>query len=327
MIIRDYLSCKDRTFLWKCSSLLKNLYLCPFEYEKLLIKNLIKEMKEQIQKKINDSKALRWGVLVLVAFTMLCGYFLTDVMSPLKTMLEKELLWDSLDYGIFTSAYGWFNVFAFMLIIGGIILDKMGVRFTGMGACILMVLGCGLKYYAISTTFPVGDTFFGMKTQVGLAALGYTKHLNDVCYFIEEADILYILNQSNLKALYLRCHGDGKEITDFDKKPYRRWNISYKQINGGYRFVYLDACLSALKPYFAKAFLGEDQSNKCFVGWNVSVPTGTSKDFGFYFWNLVRSNSPTILDAVLKARSTGLKMHPKCNPGFHGDVSFNGRSA
>ena len=46
MIIRDYLSCKDRTFLWKCSSLLKNLYLCPFEYEKLLIKNLIKEMKE-----------------------------------------------------------------------------------------------------------------------------------------------------------------------------------------------------------------------------------------------------------------------------------------
>ena len=112
-------------------------------------------------------------MLVLVAFTMLCGYFLTDVMSPLKTMLEKELLWDSLDYGIFTSAYGWFNVFAFMLIIGGIILDKMGVRFTGMGACILMVLGCGLKYYAISTTFPVGDTFFGMKTQVGLAALGY----------------------------------------------------------------------------------------------------------------------------------------------------------
>ena len=129
-------------------------------------------MKEQIQKKLNDSKVLRWSVLALVAFTMLCGYFLTDVMSPLKPMLEKELLWDSLDYGIFTSAYGWFNVFAFMLIIGGIILDKMGVRFTGMGACLLMVLGCGLKYYAISTTFAEGSTLLGMKTQVGLAALG-----------------------------------------------------------------------------------------------------------------------------------------------------------
>ena len=49
----------------------------------------------------------------------------------------------------------------------------MGVRFTGMGACLLMVLGCGLKYYAISTTFAEGSTLLGMKTQVGLAALGY----------------------------------------------------------------------------------------------------------------------------------------------------------
>ena len=110
-------------------------------------------MTEHLKQKLNDSAVLRWSVLALVAFTMLCGYFLTDVMSPLKPMLEKELLWDSLDYGFFTSAYGWFNVFLLMLIFGGIILDKMGVRFTGMGACLLMVFGCGLKYYAISTTF------------------------------------------------------------------------------------------------------------------------------------------------------------------------------
>ena len=93
-------------------------------------------------KKLNDSKVLRWSVLV--AFTMLCGYFFDRCNVPLKPMLEKELLWDSLDYGIFTSACSWFNVFAFMLIIiGGIILDKMGVRFTGMGACPLMVLAVG----------------------------------------------------------------------------------------------------------------------------------------------------------------------------------------
>ena len=48
----------------------------------------------------DSSKALRWSVLALVAFTMLCGYFLPAVLSPLKPMLEKELLWDSLDYGI-----------------------------------------------------------------------------------------------------------------------------------------------------------------------------------------------------------------------------------
>lgn len=130
-------------------------------------------MTEQLRNKLSDSKTLRWSVLALVAFTMLCGYFLTDVMSPLKPMLENELLWDSLDYGIFTSAYGWFNVFLLMLILGGIILDKMGVRFTGMGACLLMVIGCGLKYYAISSTFPEGAMVFGIKSQVFLAAFGY----------------------------------------------------------------------------------------------------------------------------------------------------------
>ena len=130
-------------------------------------------MTELLKRKLNDSKVMRWSVLALVAFTMLCGYFLTDVMSPLKPMLEKELLWDSLDYGFFTSAYGWFNVFLLMLIFGGIILDKMGVRFTGSWACVLMVVGCALKYYAIASTFDEGSLILGFKTQVFLAALGY----------------------------------------------------------------------------------------------------------------------------------------------------------
>ena len=131
-------------------------------------------MTEKIHQTLRDSKAARWTALAVVAFTMLCGYFLTDVMAPLKPMLEKELLWTSTDYGIFTSAYGWFNVFLLMLIFGGIILDKMGVRFTGLGACILMVVGCAVKYGAVSGLFPLeGTVIAGMKGQVAVAALGY----------------------------------------------------------------------------------------------------------------------------------------------------------
>ena len=115
-------------------------------------------MTEQLKQKLNDSKVLRWSVLALVAFTMLCGYFLTDVMSPLKPMLEKELLWDSLDYGFFTSAYGWFNVFLLMLIFGGIILDKIGVRNTALLSGALMVIGAYLKYWAVSDGFTGGAT-------------------------------------------------------------------------------------------------------------------------------------------------------------------------
>lgn len=130
-------------------------------------------MTELIQRKLSDSKAARWTALAIVAFTMLCGYFMTDVMSPLKPMLEEELAWTSTDFGIFTSAYGWFNVFFLMLIFGGMILDKMGVRFTGMGACCLMLIGCAIKYAAVAGYIGAEGTIFGWKSQVALASLGY----------------------------------------------------------------------------------------------------------------------------------------------------------
>lgn len=130
-------------------------------------------MTEKLQRTLRDSKAARWTALAIVAFTMLCGYYLADVMAPLKGLLEKELLWNSTEYGFFTSAYGWFNVFLMMLILGGIILDKMGVRFTGVMATSIMVVGAAIKYWAISTN-PMGDALIlGMKSQVVIAALGY----------------------------------------------------------------------------------------------------------------------------------------------------------
>lgn len=130
-------------------------------------------MTEIIRQKLSDSAAARWGVLALVSFTMLCGYFITDVMSPLKPMLESQLGWSSSDYGWFTSAYGWFNVFLLMLILGGIILDKMGVRFTGLMSCTLMIVGSSIKYYAVSSLTGAEGTIFGLDTQVFFACLGY----------------------------------------------------------------------------------------------------------------------------------------------------------
>jgi MFS family permease len=128
---------------------------------------------ETITNTLRDSKVARWTALAMVAFTMLCGYYLTDVMAPLKPMLEKELLWNSTEYGFFTSAYGWFNVFLLMLIFGGIILDKKGVRFTGKMATIVMVFGTAIKYWAVSTHTLDGFSLLGMKAQVVVAGLGF----------------------------------------------------------------------------------------------------------------------------------------------------------
>ncbi|MGE5316618.1 MAG: MFS transporter [Chloroflexota bacterium] len=130
-------------------------------------------MKEKLVSILSESKAARWTALAVVAFTMLTGYYLADVMAPLQQLLEAQKGWNGSEYGFFTSAYGWFNVFLLILIFGGIVLDKMGVRFTGMGATIIMVIGTAVKYWAISTHSLDGMIIFGWKAQVLIAALGY----------------------------------------------------------------------------------------------------------------------------------------------------------
>jgi len=130
-------------------------------------------MVNQMRETLRDSKTARWTALGIVSITMFAGYFLADAMSPLKPMLEAQLHWTSAEYGIFTSAYGWLNVFFFFLIIGGIILDKMGLRFTGIMSASIMTLGASLKYYAIATYFPLGATIFGLNSQVAIAAAGF----------------------------------------------------------------------------------------------------------------------------------------------------------
>jgi len=130
-------------------------------------------MTEVIRKSLRDSKAARWSALGIISITMFAGYFLTDVMSPLKPMLEAEFGWSSTNYGIFTSAYGWLNVFLLMLIFGGIILDKMGVRFTGLMASGIMVLGAAIKYWAITNPSLPNETVMGIHSQVFFASVGF----------------------------------------------------------------------------------------------------------------------------------------------------------
>ena len=130
-------------------------------------------MVDKIQKSLRDSKTARWAALLIVSITMMFGYFLTDILAPLKGLLEGQIGWSSNDFGTFNSAYGWFNVFFFMLIIGGIILDKIGVRFTGLMAAIVMVGGAAIKYWAVSTHALDGQTIWGINSQVMVASFGF----------------------------------------------------------------------------------------------------------------------------------------------------------
>ena len=105
-------------------------------------------MVERLQQTLRDSAVARWSVLVLVASMMFFAYMFVDMLSPLASLLEKTHGWDQGDFGTYAAGEYLVNVFGF-LIIAGIILDKMGVRFTGVLSASLMVLGAGIKLFAL----------------------------------------------------------------------------------------------------------------------------------------------------------------------------------
>ena len=136
-------------------------------------------MTQQVKKKLNDSWGMRWGALAIVAFTMMAAYYVNDVVAPLKSMLEASpsengLGWTSSDFGIYTGAYSFLNVFCLMLIWGGLILDRFGIRFTGKLATILMVVGTWLEYYAMTGMVGTADMILGYKADVFVASAGYS---------------------------------------------------------------------------------------------------------------------------------------------------------
>ena len=102
---------------------------------------------------LRDNPTMRWIALLLLALAMFCSYIFMDILSPIKDLMQTERGWDSLAFGTMQGAETFLNVFVFFLIFAGIILDKMGVRFTAVLSGAVMLVGGLIKYYAISESF------------------------------------------------------------------------------------------------------------------------------------------------------------------------------
>ena len=136
----------------------------------------------------NESPVRRWTVLFIVAVAMMMGYVFWDIVSPLSTTLKAPLseggmAWTATEYGFYAGSYSIFNIFLLMLFLGGIILDKCGIRFTGLLATGLMLGGAAVNWWALTYVDPtryvdMPITLFGlipdhMKTQVLVSAIGF----------------------------------------------------------------------------------------------------------------------------------------------------------
>ncbi|MCK9301956.1 MAG: MFS transporter [Bacteroidales bacterium] len=131
-------------------------------------------MTEKVQKVMRDIPAVRWTALLLLALAMFCSYIFMDILSPIKDLMQSTRGWDSTAFGTMQGSETFLNVFVFFLIFAGIILDKMGVRFTALLSGVVMLIGACIKWYAVS------ENFIGSSTDVW-----FTNNLNYIPGFDE----------------------------------------------------------------------------------------------------------------------------------------------
>ncbi len=131
-------------------------------------------MTQAIQKTLRDSAGMRWTALLLLALAMFCSYIFMDILSPIKDLMQETRGWDSTAFGTMQGSEVFLNVFAFFLIFAGIILDKMGVRFTMILSAAVMFVGACIKWYAVDEAF-IGS---GLETW-------FNSHLNYIPVFDE----------------------------------------------------------------------------------------------------------------------------------------------
>ena len=107
----------------------------------------------QIHQTLRDSAGIRWMVLLFLAFAMFCSYIFMDILSPIKDLMQSTRGWDSTAFGTMQGSETFLNVFVFFLIFAGIILDKMGVRFTAVLSGAVMLVGAVINWYAVTESF------------------------------------------------------------------------------------------------------------------------------------------------------------------------------
>ncbi len=125
-------------------------------------------------KTLKDKPAFRWGILLLIAFVQAANYYFYDVISPLKRTLEESFGFTTSDFGLYVSAYSIPNTFLLMAIFGGIILDKLGIRRTGLVFISLMAAGGLVTAYGVSSLYTNNGPFYGLMSSF---ATGYSPEL------------------------------------------------------------------------------------------------------------------------------------------------------
>ena len=138
-------------------------------------------MTETIKKTIKDSAGIRWIVLILISGLTFGTYWFQDFFSGIKPLMITEMGITSSQFGTLIQWTTWANVFG-MIIIGGIILDKWGIRRTGIVFGLLAVIGAALTALGAAGTLTTDTS--GQLWVMMIGRLLFGSGLEIVCVIV-----------------------------------------------------------------------------------------------------------------------------------------------
>lgn len=141
---------------------------------------------DAVKKRLNESAALRWTVLVLISGLMFATYWFQDCLGPLKSLMESQLGFSSSEFGLLVASTTWANL-ALMIIVGGIALDKWGIRKTGTVFSLLATTGAFIVAFASKGVF--GQDKNTMLTWMVIGRILFGTGLETVCVMVSRTTV------------------------------------------------------------------------------------------------------------------------------------------
>src|ERR1700683_2833888 len=116
------------------------------------------------------SRVYRWMVLIVVSVAMFGSYYVYDALSPLADVLKQQLGFTDLDIGFLQAIYSFPNIFT--VVIGGFIIDRIGLRKSLMIFGVLCLIGPAITAAASHLwTMAAGRLIFGMGAESLIVAV------------------------------------------------------------------------------------------------------------------------------------------------------------
>ncbi len=96
-------------------------------------------MTDKVKVLRNPPWFFRWLVLLFISLAMFGNYYIYDSISPLADMLKTQLHFSDSNIGLLQGIYSFPNIF--LVLIGGMIIDRIGTKKSALIFSVLVLMG------------------------------------------------------------------------------------------------------------------------------------------------------------------------------------------